>query len=329
MKVKVEPFEFEASNLNDMEITGKTLFSLVSAGTELASLTGVAYVFHDVPPTYPRGVGYASVDRVIAVGDKVKQFKPGDLVLNTGSRAHSSHHRYDVSKRPVVKAPSNASIEEVPFARICGVSMATLRTTRTRPGDIVAVFGLGLVGNLAAQVFQASGYEVLGIDIDAGRRSLAERCGIRHVIDPAKSIRKEVKSAIGEESCHLVLECSGSAKAMLDATEIAKIGADIVQIATPWKEYPDVSASLLLGPLFLKYLHLRGGWEWEIPSFPTDFAKGSHLQNYKRALNLIARKEIKVKELITHVLEPDLAQEAYEGLLNRKDEYIGVLFNWQ
>ncbi|MEM2905593.1 MAG: zinc-binding alcohol dehydrogenase [Candidatus Bathyarchaeia archaeon] len=327
MRVEVQPLQLDEAGLKETEIIGQTIFTLISPGTELASLTGLADALWARKPSFPRGSGYASVDRVIAAGSRTGQFRVGDVVLNQGN--HASLHRLDTSKTPVVKLPCNAALEEAPFARMCGVGMTTLRTTRTRPGDVVAVFGLGLVGNLAAQVFQSSGYEVVGIEPDLGRRALAERCSIRHVIDPTENLAEQVRSATGEDSCHLVLECSGSAKAMVEAMKIAKVGAEIVQVATPWRDYPDVSASELLRPIFLKYLQLRGGWEWEIPVFPVNFARGSILQNYRHALGLIARREVKVRELITHLLKPEQAQEAYEGLLNNRSEYMGVLFDWQ
>jgi threonine dehydrogenase-like Zn-dependent dehydrogenase len=42
----------------------------------------------------------------------------------------------------------------------------------------VAVFGLGLVANLAAQMLSIRACRVIGVDLMAERRGLAERCGI-------------------------------------------------------------------------------------------------------------------------------------------------------
>jgi len=88
------------------------------------------------------------VGKVIGVGCDVKDFQVDDVVF--AANAHAAHHRVDVARTPVVKVPDEVCPEDAVYIRFCAVSMATLRTTLARPGDGVGVFGLGVVGAMAA-----------------------------------------------------------------------------------------------------------------------------------------------------------------------------------
>ena len=329
IRVTLETYDFDDSPPGEYELIIEKLYSAVSSGTELAVLTDdqdMHYRRGKPPAPYPRVPGYASVGKVTAVGEKVKDTQVGDVVFSP--IGHTSHNRVDNRRKPVVKVPDSVPPEDSVYVRLCGVSMTTLCTTVARPGAGVAVFGLGVIGNLAAQVFQASGYEVVGIEPTKFRRSTAEACGIRHTLSPDGDIVAGWKEKLGSMPCKLVLETSGTTNAVNDATAIAATGAEIVLIGVPWVTSTEFSMSDLVQPIFSKYLHVRSGWEWEIPIFPAGFARGSILQNFQHAMNLLARKQINVAPLRSHLLSPRDAESAYLGLLNDKENYQSVIFDW-
>ena len=178
----VEPFAFDASPAHEHELVFETLVSAISSGTELASYTNDQDIGHWEGEPYPVRPGYASVGRVIAAGAAVDGWAEGDVAFV--QRGHASHHRADARHDLLVKAPSDVLPEDAVYVRFCAVSMTTLVTTVARPGDGMAVFGLGIVGATAAQVFQASGYEVVAFDPVAARRDVVEACGVRHTAAP-------------------------------------------------------------------------------------------------------------------------------------------------
>lgn len=326
LRVVLDTYEFDDRAPAEYELLVETLYSAVSSGTELAVLTNNQDIGHWRGNPYPTGSGYAAVGRIIAVGDKVTGFQTGDIVFLPAS--HASHHRVDSRNTLLVKVPESVSPQDAVYVRFCAVSMTTLRTTSARPGDGVAVFGLGVVGNTAAQVFQASGYEVIGIDPMNLRRQKALACRLRHTLSPDEDLMDRWNEELPSVPCKLVLETSGTVEAVRDAVNLATIGAEIVLVGVPWLKSTKYSMSELLQPVFTKYLHIRGGWEWEIPTFPTNFARGSVLQNLRHAMNLLARKEINVAPLRSHLLSPQDAESGYLGLLNNKEEYQSVVFDW-
>ncbi len=151
-------------------------YSIVSAGTELACRAGL-----ESWAPLPFSPGYGSVGRVVAFGDEVKNLSVGQRVLSFGR-----HAKHILGEFVVVPVPDGLDPVKVTFARMAAVSMAASRASDAELGDFVAVIGLGLVGNLSAQLFGLAGCEVIGIDPSARRREQALACGVPHVIAPGR-----------------------------------------------------------------------------------------------------------------------------------------------
>jgi 2-desacetyl-2-hydroxyethyl bacteriochlorophyllide A dehydrogenase len=322
----IEPFDFDPTPAHEHELVLETLVSAISSGTELASYTNDQDIGYWEGEPYPVRPGYASVGRVIALGDAVDGWAEGDVAFV--QRGHASHHRADVRHDLLVMAPATVPPEDAVYVRFCAVSMTTLVTTVARPGDGVAVFGLGIVGSTAAQVFQASGYEVVAFDPVPARRTVVEACGVRHTAAPDADIHAVWAARVGDTPCRLVLDTSGSAAAVQSAVELADIGAEIALIGVHWKSDPTRPMAALLQPVFTKYLTIRSGWEHRLPTHHTAFTPGNKTSVMRHAMALLERGEIDVKPLRSHLLSPEHAQSAYQGLLNRRDDYFSVVFEW-
>ncbi|CAN5637315.1 zinc-binding dehydrogenase [soil metagenome] len=320
MVSELESFSLPTTVLSDFEIVVKTRVTLISPGTELARLQGKLMFDSDVPPPFPMEVvGYANIGIVLESGAKTG-VKPGDRVYTMAN--HATVARVDVRDALCVPVPEGLSDEEAVFVRLATVSMTTLVTTFAKAGDEIAVVGLGLVGNLAAQVFQASGMNVNAFDLSPHRRDIAAQTGIGsvHGADAFPSFGQRHK---------LVIEATGSAKAQVSAVEITAPGGEIVMIGAPWGgDANSVPSSQLTRLIFFRFLRLRSGSEWEIPRQPDFFALGSIHHNSVTALNWLAKGDLNVKPIITHRIKPNEVAAAYDGLLNRPNDYLGVIIQW-
>src|SRR5262249_15506093 len=148
-------------DLKPSEVIVRTKVSLLSGGTEGAMFQG--YWLPGRPPRpFPYPTGYANVGEVIARGTAVAHLVPGDLVYSMAP--HASVARVDAAERLCLKVPDGLPPEVAVFARLVTVPFASVRTSRARAGDRVAVVGLGLVGNLGAQVLQSAGFDVTAVD---------------------------------------------------------------------------------------------------------------------------------------------------------------------
>jgi len=320
MVTELEPIEVSESDLGPTEVVVRTRVTLISPGTELANLQGKLGMHTDEPRQYPMtNVGYANIGTVIAAGADVG-VKPGERVYLMGN--HASVVRVDARNTFCVPVPESLPDEQAVFVRLANVSMTTMRTTFAGGGDNVAVVGLGLVGNLASQVFQACGARVNAFDLSPARRSLAERCGIR-VVNGADGM-----AALARRH-RLVVEATGSAQALASAIGLAQNGGEIVMIGAPWGgDENSVPSSRITRDIFHRFLRLRSGSEWEIPRQPQPWLANSILLNVQTGLEWLADGRLNVAPLITHRVAPEEMQAAYEGLLNHKGEFLGVIVRW-
>lgn len=307
--VELRPQETNPAPLSAGEIAGRTLVSLTSPGTEMAAFSGDAF------PAHP---GYAAIFQVDEIGAHVQDFRVGDLALSMGP--HASLQRCEA--RDATLLPPGLSPERAAFARLMGVSMSALATTQARPPSRVVITGLGIIGNLAAQIFRRCGYRVLACDPSEARRELAEQCGLE--------TREKVPlgDANWQDRTALIVECSGHENAVLDACNLVKTGGEVVMVGVPWQKRSDASAHEILRAVFFRYVVLRSGWEWQVSRHEAPFANTSIAQNLEGAMQWLHENRVRVDEL-AQVFAPADCQAAYESLLVASNSHLTALFDWR
>jgi len=293
------------------EIAGHTLVTLASPGTELNG----AYLGEK----FPRYPGYASIFQVERVGAAVEGVTVGELRFCMGQ--HRSYQRFPATA--TVAVPKGLAAERAVFTRLMGVTMATLSTTAIHPPSLVMVTGLGPVGNLGAQIFQACGYEVFVVDPDPTRQELAQHVGLTRIYD---SVPKDDPTIAKQVA--LQLECSGHEQAAVDGCHVLQPYGELSQIGAPWAQRNDATAHELLRSIFFNYLTVRSGWEWQLPNHPTPFRHGSIFENYAAGLQWLHDGRVQVEGLY-ELMNPKEAQRAYQDILHRRLTSLAPMFDWR
>jgi len=300
----------------------ETEFSIISAGTELACRAGI-----EGWAPLPFVPGYGSIGRIVELGSAVKNLSVGQRVFTFGK--HSRHALTSVLTVPV---PDGLDPAEAVFARMAAVAITSLRVSDAELGDTVAVIGLGLVGNFAAQLFALAGCEVIGIDPSPARREQARACGIPHTLASGSDLAARVAALTGGRMCNTVVDATGLSGVVIDTapTLCAKQG-EIVLLGSPRAAHTaDITP-------FLGQLHfcrptatVKGALEWRYPvkEDGEGFTKHSFERNVRQILHLLAQGKLKVGPLLTHRASPADCQAIYEGLTHQKDIYTGVVFDW-
>ncbi|SFS55361.1 zinc-binding alcohol dehydrogenase [Paenibacillus sp. BC26] len=313
-QIELQAMDRGAELLQLNEIIGETLFTLISTGTELALYLGRAD-FTNIP-------GYAAVFRVQEVGSEVLAFKPGDLAFCMGP--HRSVQR--VRETEALLLPEGLSPAAAVFARMMSVSMSTLSTTKARPPQRVMVSGLGLVGNMAAQLFAASGYSVTAYDPVAWKREAAAR-GAGAGSGAMVSNLPPVDDPAQRGKFALVVECSGHEQAVLDGCRMVGKNGEVVMVGVPWRKQTETYAHELLQHVFYNYVVLRSGWEWDIPTHAVSSVEPGIFTNLAGALQWLAAGKVKVDGLY-EVVSPKEAAAVYEDLAEQRNYSLGFIFDW-
>ena len=313
------------------DVLVETEFTFISAGTELANFTGLDPGVH-VPGSwnhYPARPGYANCGRVAELGSAVDTLAVGDRVFS--QQKHASHHLLPVNDpdKIAVLVP-----DAVPSDLAAAASMGMVAITAPQVADIhvndwVVVFGLGLVGNLAAQLFALDGARVIGVDPLPARRELARQVGIERVIgEDMSEIASQVRDITGG-GAQTVVEAVGNAGVAATAIHAAAPYGEIILLGSP---RAPVTADLneFLQPVHSKWVTIKGALEHRVPINPT--TRGHPLSiagNARTILDLVSSGRLHLADLISHRLPAGDIAVAYDGLLNQPERFWGVALDWR
>ncbi len=326
-EVELQEAELD-ENLRPNDLLIETEATYISSGTELANYTGVE------PKTqlrgqwcsYPWKSGYANVGMVRAAGAAVSRAQVGDRVFTYAN--HTSHARYDAS-RLVVQVPGGMDSATAAASRMTGVAVTALLVADLRDNPWVAVYGLGMVGNQAAQAFRIRGFRVIGVDPVQKRREIAEQCGVTHTVggtpdEAHAAIREITRGSMAGVSVDAVghgAVCAQALKATSDHGQLIILGSPRAPVETNITEF--------LSDVHLRWISVRGALEWMLPMYPTVGRRPSQYTKQRMIFDWMERGELQLEPLISHRMKPEQIKQAYDGLRDHPETYTGVALEWR
>lgn len=247
--------DFEALEMTPLgpeEVRIRTLFSGVSAGTELSQYRGTNPFMHRrfdeasrlfmeaEAPSWPypvRNLGYEEAGEIVEVGKAVSDLKVGQRVFGTWN--HRTHHVAPADYARQRLMPQGADPRIGVFSHIGAVALNGVHDAQIRIGDLVAVFGLGVPGQIVVQAARASGARVIAIDPDPFRREVALRHGAAEAWDPREASPAErIKAMTGGRGADVCIEVSGAPPALAEAIRAVAYSARVVAMGFFQGEVP-------------------------------------------------------------------------------------------
>jgi len=330
--VRLDAVELDHDEPHDHELLIRTRASFISAGTELAIYTGLnPQVSSPVGwCRYPASMGYANVGEVVAVGQAVDGFSVGERVFTLAH--HVRDHLATVGQNLVVPVPENLTDAQAVAARMAMVAIAAVQVADLALNEWVAVFGLGTVGNLAAQLFRLSGARVIGIDPYEPRRRIAEKAGIEHVIGGSEEeVATAIQKLTGNVGARIAIDAVGDSRVVHQAAQNTATYGQVILLGTPRAEV-QANVTDTIWPVHYRWIKFIGAHEWRLPLVHRpchrEDLRHSVESNLVTIYDLIERGCLRVDDLISHQMRPEQIEDAYEGLLNHKDTYWGVVLDW-
>ncbi len=199
--------------------------------------------------------------------------------------------------------------EDAPFDKVCyigcGVTTgigAVINTAKVEPGANVVVFGLGGIGlNVIQGARMAGANMIVGVDINPGRKILAEKFGMTHFVNP-----KEVQGDLVPYLVDLTkggadysFECVGNVQLMRQALECCHRGwgvSVIIGVAGAGQEISTRPFQLVTGRV----------WKG------TAFGGARGRTDVPKIVDWYMEKKINIDDLITHVLPLDHINEGFD-----------------
>jgi 2-desacetyl-2-hydroxyethyl bacteriochlorophyllide A dehydrogenase len=315
------------------QILVSTEVSAISAGTELAVYTGTHQWLKDpnLPDwKFPFRPGYSAAGTVLAVGKAVTGCEPGDRVSYPGNHASAELLTVGHERGRLWKLPPNLDAEKAAWACIARYGMGASIRAGITLGRSAAVLGLGIIGQFTLRCLLAGGASpVVGVDSVKMRRAAALAAGADHVIDATSGdAREQLEKVIGTRGAEIVADATGVPDAVPVAMSLACDGGQVVVVGSPRGRAKDVNfyddlhrryleVSGAHGNMLFEPAHTRLAGAWSIN-------KAQHW-----LLTGLASGRLNLAGLVTQRITAAGLGSAYEGLLKKKEEYLGVTVSWK
>jgi len=301
------------------EVEARITVSGVSIGTEYLVLSG------QFPnQKFPCLVGYQSVGIVERVGEGVTALKAGDRIFVGSVAPPEGYHEgagvAHVSRAIIPAAPGgtlhpgpivippHVSDDAAAYIVLVGVALEGEQMAKVGRGDLVAVVGQGIVGQLVAQVCKSRGAIVYVSDLDPKRVELAAELGAdRAFALDVPAFDKEIR-AVQSKGADIVFDTTGNTKVLEQALLLARnYGTFVVQ-----GHYP--------GSLVFRFVHAH--WRHLTMVFPCGGA------NRWDAMHALDRGQVRVDPLIRQRVRPEGAPALYGKIAARSSEILGATIRW-
>jgi len=318
------------------EVRLHTLYSGISAGTELASYRGTSpYLNKQWDPHHrlfrPGGValdypvdtwGYEEIGIVVEAGAAVTRVARGQLVW--GSWGH---------RGSVVQAEEYAAARLLPpdtdpmlgiFSHIGGIALNIVLDADIHVGETVAVFGLGVPGQIVAQLARLNGARVIAVDTMADRLAKAAELGAQHTLDAGEGeVAERIRDLTEGRGADACLEVSGSYLALHEAIRATAYGSRVVAGGF----FQGGGAALALGE---EFHHNRVQLVCsQISGPPPALAhRWTKFRLQHTAVELAVGGQLRLQPLITHVLPVEEAPAAFRMLDETPEQALQVVLKF-
>ncbi len=316
-----------------------TLYSGISAGTELTSYRGTSphltkhwdndqRLFLDGADEvrFPvMNLGYEEVGEVVELGQGVDADLLGARIWGTWGHRTSAVLDADFARARRLDPGADARVGM--FSHIGAVALNAVLDADIHVGETVAVFGLGVPGQLVAQLARVNGARVIAVDGIAERRELAVELGADTVLDamPGDGVSpaERIRELTGGRGADVAIEITGNYRALHEATRSVAYGSRVVVSGF----FPGEGAGLRLGE---EFHHNRVQLVSSQISGPPPALqhRWDRFRLWSTAIDLAATGRVSVLPLISHTVPYRSAADAYRLLDERPREALQVVLDF-
>jgi predicted dehydrogenase/threonine dehydrogenase-like Zn-dependent dehydrogenase len=271
---------------------------------------------------------------VEAVGADVAGFAAGDRVACAGA-GYANHAEFvAVPENLVVRVPDEVELGRAAFATLGAIALQGVRVAAPTLGEIGAVIGLGLLGQLTVQLLRANGCRALGIDLDPARVKAARDQGAEWGGRPGDDFQAWTELATGGHGADFVLvtAASESSEPLALAAElcrqkgrIACVGSTAMHLDRRWlyEKELELRMSMSYGPGRYDRRYEELGLD-----YPLAYVRWTENRNLDAFLALLRSGSVDPFALDVRELPFAEAERAYEDLAKGELGALALVFRY-
>ncbi len=283
----------------------------------------------------PQPLGYSSAGVVLAAGEGVSGFVPGDRVACAGAGYANHAEMVVVPESLVVRVPDGVGLEQAAWATLGAIALQGLRVAQPTLGEVAVVIGLGLIGQLAVQLLHANGCRVLGIDLDPTRVKQALDLGATWGAAPdgvPAAWRDEATGGWGADLALVTASAESSAPIQLAAElcrlkgRISVVGAMPMELdrRTFYEKELELRMSTSYGPGRYDRSYEEAGLDYPLP-----YVRWTENRNLQAFLALVAAGSVEPGRLDAATVPFADAVRTYEQLARGERRSLAVVFRYE
>jgi predicted dehydrogenase/threonine dehydrogenase-like Zn-dependent dehydrogenase len=309
----------------------------VKRALELARDQGLKRTYDQVRGQLAAGLptGYSAAGTVVGVGEEVCGFTVGDRVACAGAGIANHAELIDVPVNLVVKVPEGLPLDAASTVTLGAIALQGIRRAEPTLGETIGVIGLGVLGQLTAQVLRANGCRVIGADLDRTRVARALECGMTHgvVTGSEDFVARAVALTDGYGAdAVIVTAATPSHQVISQAMRACRKKGRVVLVG-------DVGLNLKRTDMYENELDLLMStssgpgrydavYEEEGRDYPRAYVRWTENRNMDTYLQLLASGAISLDRLDRRTYPIDAAEEAYEALKDGGEKPLVVLLEY-
>jgi predicted dehydrogenase/threonine dehydrogenase-like Zn-dependent dehydrogenase len=279
--------------------------------------------------------GYSCSGIVIDVGESIDDIQIGDNVACAGAGYANHAEIVCVPRNLVVKVPDNLGLKEAASATLGSIAMQGVRRANPTFGETIAVIGLGLVGQITAQILKVAGCRVIGIDLARSKVELAKTLGMDYGFiagesDFTDSVMK-CTSGYGADAT-IITAATESDLPVQQAMEMTRKKGKVVVVGA-------VGLHLKRSPFYEKEIDFLiscsygpgrydSSYEEQGIDYPYAYVRWTENRNMQEYLRMLAEGKINFNALISKEYHVTDASEAYRELKESENRPLGVLLRY-
>ncbi len=293
----------------------QTVWNIMKKTDPVATLKEVRAKFSDYAV-----LGYSGAGIVVEKGSQITDLQIGQRVAY-GGEGTGHGETINVGRNLIARVPDAVSFQEACFTTLGAIAMNAVRLAEINLGETVAVIGLGIVGQLVAQLVRCQGGICIAIDLDERRVKMAQETGADFGIKASDKTVQEVQSLTEGRGADCVIVAAASTSPMplqqgismsKDRGRVIMVGACPIEIprAEMYIKELKFMVSRAYGPGSYDPTYEKGGID-----YPIAFVRWTENRNMEEVLRLMANGNVNVKPLISHEFALDDAPQAYQQIM--------------
>ncbi len=285
----------------------------------------------------PIPLGYSTAGIVLQASPDLPDMPIGARVACAGSQYANHAEVVYIPKNLCVPLPDALSFEEGSFVAPGAIALHGVRLAKIGLGETVLIIGLGLIGQLTAQLVAAHGGIPIGIDLDPHRLELASKLGMAHAFHRGQA---NLEAAIlqltqnrGADSV-LITAATPSSDPIYLAGELCREKGRVVVVGdvgmqVPRSIYYHKEISLVVSRSYGPGRYDEN-YETRGQEYPAAYVRWSERDNMAAFLRLAAEGKIQLQPLIERRYPVAEAVQAYDLLMDSsvKPQPLGIVLTY-